>query len=302
MSSFECQRCGIAFKTKQILIKHLYRKNICIAIYNDIQPEQLIELLQAKDGIQCDECSKTYKNNECLRIHKIRAHKENIKAIVEKKEDSYTYLKNEINDLKNIILEMAKNPQTVNNINNINNTMNITLNCLMDTTGKPIEYLLNQDNITDLILDWMKLNQKLIPTYMKEKYYNTEHPENHMIRAGKDGDSIELYISGKWKKYENVKGADLILTNIGNDFGLFLEIIKDNPHLYTEKKKILTQFEKDIIKPLNWGLEVSDDSNGDNTFQLIKNEKGQYTSYEEEENRIKNIKLQDIAIKEVHTK
>jgi hypothetical protein len=297
MTEYICKRCGLEFKQKIILIKHLQKKTICIPIENDIHPSILIEQLNKKDGVQCDKCNRVYKNNSSLRAHHCK-----LINTKEKKEDPYTYLKNEINDLKNIILQMAKNPHTVNNINNINNTMNITLNCLMDTTGKPIEYLLNQDNITDLILDWMKLNQKLIPTYMKEKYYNTEHPENHMIRAGKDGDSIELYISGKWKKYENVKGADLILTNIGNDFGLFLEILKANPDLYTEKKKILTQFEKDIIKPLNWGLEVCDHSNGDNTFQLIKNEKGEYTSFEEEENRIKNIKLQDIAIQEVHTK
>ena len=203
---------------------------------------------------------------------------------------------------------MAKNPQVItNHIDNstkniTNNTMNITLNCLMDTTGKPIEYLLNQEDITDKILGWMKLNQKLISTYMKEKYYNIEHPENHMIRAGKDGDSIELYISGKWKKYENVKGADMILTNIGNDFGLFLEILKANPDLYTGKKKILTQFEKDIIKPLNWGFDVSDDSSSEKSFQLIKNENGGFTTVEEEEDRVINLKLQDIALQEVHTK
>ena len=75
----------------------------------------------------------------------------------------------------------------------------------------------------------MKLNQKLISAYMKEKYYNIEHPENQMIRVGKNHDSIELFIGGKWRDYENAKGAGMILTNIGNDFGLFLEILKENP-------------------------------------------------------------------------
>ena len=296
MSIFICERCDIDYGTKKGLLQHLRKKKPCLSINKDIEPDKLIKILNKKDGLICDKCNRVYKNNNSLRTHRC-------KSI-----DKIEQLENKIDKLSNIILEMAKNPQVItNNIDNstkniTNNTMNITLNCLMDTTGKPIEYLLNQEDITDKILGWMKLNQKLISTYMKEKYYNIEHPENHMIRAGKTPDSIELYISGKWKKYENVKGADLILTNIGNDFGLFLEILKANPDLYTEKKKILTQFEKDIIKPLNWGLEVSDDSNSDNTFQLIKNEKGEYTSFEEEENRIKNIKLQDIAIQEVHTK
>jgi hypothetical protein len=296
MSIFICERCDIDYGTKKGLLQHLKKKTPCLSINKDIEPEKLIKLLNKKDGLTCDKCNRVYKNNNSLRTHRCKS------------TDKIEQLENKIDKLTNIILEMAKNPQVItNHIDNstkniTNNTMNITLNCLMDTTGKPIEYLLNQEDITDKILGWMKLNQKLISTYMKEKYYNIEHPENHMIRAGKDGDSIELYISGKWKKYENVKGADMILTNIGNDFGLFLEILKSNPDLYTGKKKILTQFEKDIIKPLNWGFDVSDDSGSEKSFQLIKNENGGFTTVEEQEDRIINLKLQDIAIQEVHTK
>ena len=303
MTEYICKRCGLEFNQKIILIKHLQKKTICIPIENDISSNILIEQLNKKEGIQCNKCNKIYKNNNSLRAH----HCKSINKSIEET-DKFERLENKITELTNIIIEMAKNPQVItNHIDNstkniTNNTMNITLNCLMDTTGKPIEYLLNQEDITDKILGWMKLNQKLISTYMKEKYYNIEHPENHMIRAGKDGDSIELYISGKWKKYENVKGADMILTNIGNDFGLFLEILKANPDLYTGKKKILTQFEKDIIKPLNWGFDVSDDSGSEKSFQLIKNENGGFTTVEEQEDRVINLKLQDIAIQEVHTK
>ena len=46
MASFDCERCGIAFKTKQILVKHLNKQKICIAIYNDIAPQKLIENLK----------------------------------------------------------------------------------------------------------------------------------------------------------------------------------------------------------------------------------------------------------------
>ena len=304
MALFDCKRCGIDFKTKQILVKHLNKKSICIAIYNDIEPQKLIETLNVKEGIKCEECNRTYKNQECLRIHKIRKHNISKDIITNKsieETDKFERLENKINELSNIILEMAKNPQVINNnINHtINNNMNFTLNCLLDTSGKPIEYLLNQENITDKILGWMKLNQKLISTYMKEKYYNKEHPENQMIRAGPTPDSIELYIGGTWKNYENVKGADLILTNIGNDFGFFLDILRSNPDLYTGKKKIVTQFEKDIVTPLNWGIESSETSDTD--MQIIKNEKGEFVFEQDEINRIKNIELQHIAIKEVQS-
>jgi hypothetical protein len=65
----------------------------------------------------------------------------------------------------------------------------------------------------------MKLNQQVIPAYINEKYYNSEHPENQMIRVGNNKESMELHIGGKWKEYENVRGSDMVLTNIGNDFG-----------------------------------------------------------------------------------
>ena len=135
---------------------------------------------------------------------------------------------------------------------------------------------------------------------MKEKYYNIEHPENQMIRVGKTNDSIELYINGKWRNYENIRGADMILTNIGNDFGLFLEIIKENPELYIDKKKLVKRFEKDIIKPLNWGLESSDDTSKEKEFQVIKNEQGVYVRNDEDQDRIKREELQINVINHIH--
>jgi hypothetical protein len=302
MASFDCERCGIGFKTKQILVKHLNKQKICIAIYNDIAPKKLIDNLNKKQGIKCTECDKLYKNDECLRVHKIRTHTMSKDKPINT-DNKIEKLENKINELTSIILELAKNPHIVNNIDNSttnNNTINITLNCLMDTSGKPIEYLLNREDIVDKILGWMKLNQKLISTYMKEKYYNIEHPENQMIRAGKTDDNIELYIGGKWRNYENVKGADMILTNIGNDFGIFLEILKDNPELYTDKKKLVKQFEKDIIKPLNWGLESSEDTANDIDFQLIKNVQGEYVRDDDNEERIKREGLQSKVINHIH--
>jgi hypothetical protein len=294
MAEHKCIRCGLEFIEKQHLKQHLKKKLICMPIEKNIDRLEQLAQLNKKEGILCNKCNRIYKNSNSLRMHNCK--------IKIKTEQTLYELKNQIHELKNIILELAKNPQIVNNIDNstTNNTINITLNCLMDTTGKPIEYLLNQEDITDKILGWMKLNQKLISTYMKEKYYNTEHPENQMIRVGKTKDSIDLYIGGKWRDYDNVKGAGMILTNIGNDFGVFLEILKDNPELYTNKKKLVKQFEKDIIKPLNWGLETSEDSTENNTFQLIKNEKGEYVSDLEEEQRMKYLNIQNITIKEVH--
>ena len=113
---------------------------------------------------------------------------------------------------------------------------------------------------------------------------------------------MKLHIGGKWREYENIRGSDMILTNIGNDFGVFLEIIKADEDLYTEKKKIVKQFEKDIIKPLNWGLESSEDTSREKEFQLIQNEKGEYIRDDEDEERIKRDKLQTKVINVIHEK
>jgi hypothetical protein len=297
----DCERCLMNFISKKYLLQHLRKPIECMCIESNKTREIILLELLEKEGIICKDCDKKYKNNYTLGRHKCKSKIKN--------EDKIEKLEDKINELTSIILELAKNPHIVNNTTNIknidiittnNNNINITLNCLMDTSGKPIEYLLNQEDILEKILGWMKLNQKLISTYMKEKYYNIEHPENQMIRVGKTNDSIELYINGKWRNYENIRGADMILTNIGNDFGLFLEIIKENPELYIDKKKLVKRFEKDIIKPLNWGLESSDDTSKEKEFQVIKNEQGEYVRNDEDQDRIKREELQINVINHIH--
>lgn len=303
MTEFGCERCFVVFTEKKGLIKHLKRKNICIPIGTDIDPEQLILELTKKEGIECKNCTRIYKNKESLRSHVCKAkNKETDEEKLSNKE-----LVELVHSMKNMIQDLLKNPpnvvnnttnHTTNNIDNSTN-INISLNCLLDTSGKPIEYLLNQENIAEKIIGWLKLNQKVIPAYITEKYYNLEHPENQMIRAGKNKESMELHIGGKWKEYENMSGSDMVLTNIGNDFGVFLEIIKEHPDLYTQKKKIIKQFEKDIIKPLSWGLESSEESIIQDK-QIIKNDIGEFVYEEEEEERIKHLQLQSMTIDKIH--
>jgi len=54
-------------------------------------------------------------------------------------------------------------------------------------------------------------------------------------------------------------------------------------------------FEMEIMNPLNWGLESSEDTK-EKEFQLIKNEKGEYISEKEELERVKgdNIKTETV--------
>jgi len=293
---YSCERCGLFFNEKRILLGHLKRKSVCLALESDIEAEKLIEKVKSKEGIECDKCNRRYKNKNSLRVHKCKSKKNIDEDTVTKKE------------LLEIIKEMLKNPQSVvNNDNSIkndnstNNTVNITLNCFMDTTGKPIEYLLNQDDIKERILKWMKTKNGILD-YILEKFNNKDHPENKMIKSGENKESIELHVAGKWRKYDNNKGSDLILTNVGNDFDVYLEILKEEFEEYTKNKKVIKEFEKDVMTPLQWGADISEDSNKLNEMQMIKNEDGEYVFENEEEELMKRDKIQTGVIKVIHEK
>jgi hypothetical protein len=105
--------------------------------------------------------------------------------------------------------------------------------------------------------------------YIEEKFFNDEHPENKMIRMSEDRTMIELHINGKWVSFENIKSADLILSNVGNDYGTFLELIKELDE-YHKLKKVLKEFEKNVMNPLEWGYEISEDTKREVTKQIIK--------------------------------
>ena len=63
----------------------------------------------------------------------------------------------------------------------------------MDTSSKPIEYLLNSENIKSKILNWVKSKKGLLE-YIDEKFYNPEHPENMLIKKGTNDENIKLII------------------------------------------------------------------------------------------------------------
>jgi hypothetical protein len=290
-----CIRCSLDFKEKVSLIRHLKKKKRCISLDKDVEDLDQLSELTKKEGINCDKCNRIYKNLNSLRMHKCKSKKNIDEDTVTKKE------------LLEIIKEMLKNPQSVinndnsTNTNNTNNTVNITLNCFMDTTGKPIEYLLNQDDIKERILKWMKSKNGILD-YILEKFNNKDHPENKMIKSGENKESIELHVAGKWRKYDNNKGSDLILTNVGNDFDVYLEILKEEFEEYQKNKKVIKEFEKDVMTPLQWGAEISEDSNKLNEKQIIKNDNGEYVFENEEDELLKRDKIQTGVIKVIHEK
>ena len=304
---FVCKRCGMDFKEKRILVPHLKRKIMCMPIENDILPQKLLEELNKKDGLECNKCKRVYKNENSLRSHKCSA--KNISNDIEELKKELKKQLKETKEVKESLKKLLDRPITSNttinnnttNNNTINNNLNVTLNCLMDTSSKPIEYLLNSENIKSKILNWVKSKKGLLE-YIDEKFYNPEHPENMLIKKGTNDENIKLHISGKWKQLNNIKASDLILTNVGNDFMIYMDTIKENEEDYTKNKKVLKKFENDIMKPLDWGIEVSEDSSNMITKTIVKNEEGEYVYLEDEAEKDKKLEMTTNVINHIHSK
>ena len=276
MSELTCERCGSDFKQKKYFIQHLKKEQECMPIFSERERIEILEGLSKKQtGVQCSICLKNYKNEESKRRHRCSTKKVENKCIEK--------LEIELKEVKNVLKKLLDKPQvpTTVNIDNstttniTNNSLNVTLNCFMDTSGKSIEYLLNSENIKEKILNWIKSKTGLLE-YIDEKFYNPEHPENMIIKKGTNEESIKIHISGKWKQLNNIKASDLILTNVGNDFMVYLDTIKDSDDDYTKNKKVLKMFENEVMKPLDWGIELSQDSNDIITKTIIKIGKQKY--------------------------
>jgi hypothetical protein len=292
MSEYICLRCDIDFLEKKRLVQHLKRKTKCIPILADIDTEEILEKLTRKQGIECEYCNRIYKNKDSLRTHNC-------------KENELLILRKEVKKMNITIQDILKNPNITNNYidNHIDiqdsRVFNNTINCFFDTSGRPIDYLVNQDDIKDRILGWMKSKHGLL-NYIDEKFYNKEHPENRMIKIGDDRDSIELHISGRWKRYENGRAIDYVLINIGNDFNIFMEILRDEED-YEKNKKLIKVFQNDVMIPLEWGLEISEDgTQQEKVLTLIKNKAGEIVIKEDEDIMIRRDGIKGDVLEHIY--
>ena len=302
-----CKRCGIYFEQKGTLRNHLKRKMMCIAIESEISPDELLDELEIIKGIKCKDCKKTYKNENSLRTHKCKFIKsldndeiEKLKKMFDAKlKEQEDKLKEEFNKK---IEGLSKNPTNItNNItNNIDNSTTnniVVINSINKAGSDPIKYLLEQS--AESILKWFNGMDGLL-AYLEEKFFNEEHPENKMIRMV-DINIIELHFSGGWNRFEKKNGMGWILTNVGNDYGEMLDTLKykyeENKNKKSEKK--LKSFEKDIIKPLEWGYDIN--SNEEVTKQMTQLDDGTTVFKEDLEEEEHNEKMKEY-IKEETTK
>jgi hypothetical protein len=69
MTDYECDRCGFFYKSKRTLLDHLKKPNACMPIKNDINRTNILfELLDKKEGVCCNFCSKKFKTGPQLKL------------------------------------------------------------------------------------------------------------------------------------------------------------------------------------------------------------------------------------------
>lgn len=108
---FNCQRCGLNFSQKIILIKHLNKKNKCIPTENNVDTIVLIERLNKKEGIECKICHRVYKNNNSLRAHHCISSKNKVledNSLYKDIKETVTVLKNQYQTLLNTVTSTLK--------------------------------------------------------------------------------------------------------------------------------------------------------------------------------------------------
>ena len=266
MDKYICKRCCMEFSEKKGLVKHLKRKVTCLSIESEKTQDELLNEINKKDGLECENCKRKYKNDDSLRIHSHRC-----KGIVDNVREE---LEKRIDELQKELRGVINNKETINQVantidnsttnndnsttNNINNTQNVTVIINDIDNPKSIQYILKDPNIVERIMGWVTDKNGLLK-YLNEKYYNPERPENRGIRR-LDKENMELHMFGRWIKYENKKALETIIKNLGIDWDTLITILKyDYWDDYEINKGELLVFNNDVGKPLDMELDITDD-------------------------------------------
>jgi hypothetical protein len=274
---FFCERCGMDFKSKKYLIQHLKKEVECVCFYSDIKRSEILDRLYFKDGLACDRCNKIYKNAETVRKHKCTANpiqtEKSLRAELEKRiKDLQSEFQEKIQEVINKkSIETAQNIKTIDNSNhhntntniqtqnnNVQNNNVIIINDIKDVLDTAIQYIVKDPNFVDKVLNWVSDKNGMLK-YMDEKFYNSDHPENQMIRR-LDKDHMELHTLGRWMKYDNAKAVELIIRNLGLDWSTLIMILKyDYSDDYDNNKQEIVDFKRNISDPLDMGIDITDD-------------------------------------------
>jgi hypothetical protein len=282
------------FSEKKGLVKHLKRKVTCLSIESEKTQDELLNEINKKDGLECENCKRKYKNDDSLRIHSHRCKGivDNVREELEKRIDELQKeLRGVINNketIKQVANSITNNNDnrkintidnsTTNNDNSTNSTTNnitVVINDIDSLEG--IDYILKDPKFVERILKWIT-DKKGLLKYMDDRYYNKKMPENRGIRK-LDNESIELRMRGNWRKCDNITALGEIINSMRMDWETIISRMRDDYwDEYDSNKRDMVVFKREVSDPLYMGLDITDD-------EEEKDEGGKVLVYVEERNK-----------------
>jgi hypothetical protein len=222
-----CKRCNYETVYKSAIIKHLQKKKVCDALYEDIDRSKLLEEFRKEkkkeDYIyKCTICSTFFKYRSNLSRHEANCSKKH-----QEKENKYIKeLESRIEKLEKKSLVATKN-KTINNTQNTQNIININLRDFGNE---------NHSHLTKDFLHKCFANKQL-SQLIENLHFDVNCPENNNVRLkSTKRELVEIYQNGRWL----VKDQDEILTELIQNGYRILRM-----HGYKNKSDIMDEEEID---------------------------------------------------------
>ncbi len=265
----KCKRCGYETDRISSLKNHLKRENPCRdCLLCNLSVKDLLKALD-KDttdyGYQCNECGKKYKSKSGFYSHKkscqiLKLANENdiLKIELSKAQSQIS------NNIQTNIIQNQTNIQTQNN-----NTINIVINAL---GHENTSYITNE-----FMLDCVIKKVDGLIDFVKKKHFDPEHPENHNIKIDDDVytlleipqlcksphiiERMPAKDNNFWIKLKDIYALeDNIMVRVETAFKKFFQ---EYP-IENIQKKIIEEFIKDIVLPMDWSMNLDEEDDFDN--------------------------------------
>ena len=226
MVNYKCDRCGYSSSRRDHFRKHLFRKNTCEAILENIPIDILREqygYMESKCKVNgklrkgkckvnvfcenlvkkynCPHCDKLFSTKQgryqhvkkyCKAKKKKKAEEILVIELKKDKEEMKRLLRQKDEQIKAIMEHMEKLLEKVGNTTNITQTNNIQLN----NYGKENTKYIKEDYFIKLL----NAPFNSIPKLVRKIHFNKKHPENQNIRiTNKKLPYAEVYKDDKWE-------------------------------------------------------------------------------------------------------
>lgn len=286
-SIYTCKRCRYQ-STKGNVVQHLRRKNVCVATFEDIPVNVLIDELTHKEynvkTYDCKFCGTKFNSSPNKYRHQRSCkHNPDNTTALETTEMVPLCMVNALEKrVKELEAKIVSTPPTQGNTNNgtINNNQNhgVINNITINALGKEdISYITEHPRFQQFMIGCIRDKAHGVMEYMVKKHFDPSHPENHNLKKLRRDDFMEVHDGRGWRlRYAEDILQDLFL-HMQRDFANFVEEALTEEGLI--KKAWLDNFMETVGKPLDWDLstedyeydgEVSEEKKGEIKSKLYK--------------------------------